>query len=148
MSDKKNAIRRLHAAMANTGDSYIKDEIKQVYGVRSTTEMSEYEINEAIRVINARTGYYQALRNEDMRLWRSKILSALQSMGIYAHEGDFGTVNAFLTDRRVAGKLLYEMSFDELKACYRRIQMIKKRETDTAVMLRAALNTPTPHEKN
>lgn len=65
-----------------------------------------------------------------LRPWRSKVLAALQGLGILAPEGDFTQVNKALANPKLSGKPLYKMDLNELKACYRRIQMWKTKETD------------------
>ncbi len=37
-------------------------------------------------------------------------------LGVYDNTGDWTRVNAFLMDKRIAGKLLYQMTLEELKA--------------------------------
>lgn len=119
---KKAAIRRLHAAIAATGDEYVKDEIKAAYGVKSTTEMTLSQLREATVSIGGRA-VVGGVPIEAVRVWRSKVLAELQAMGITAENGDFSRVNDVLNSQKVAGKLLYEMSIDELKSCFRRLKM-------------------------
>lgn len=62
------------------------------------------------------------------RKLRGGVLKRTQRLGI--DTTDWARVNAFLEDRRIAGKRLYEMTQDELQACIIRLEMIIKKEQD------------------
>lgn len=58
---------------------------------------------------------------------RSGILKRLQKLGI--DTTDWNNVNAYLCDKRIAGKPLYELDSEELQALIRRLeQILKKRD--------------------
>ena len=143
LDEKKTAIKRLHAIIATTRDGYIKQEIKNAYGVQSTKDMTLGQINEAIEALNRRTGYDPSARERERdqkRIWCSKILGSLQALGITAPEGDFTRVNDVLSSPKVAGKLLYQMDLTELKAAYRRLKMWEKKEDARELLTQQEIN--------
>ena len=60
------------------------------------------------------------------------ILYLLDDMGVKAKGNDWAKVNETLLNPRIAGKLLYEMSLEELKECAKRLRAIlNKRKVAT-----------------
>jgi hypothetical protein len=124
----KDRIKRFHAALAGAKLMDYKADMLAAYGVESSKELSPRQADELIRRLNA----MQSSRTktpDNIRRARSVVLTLLNRLGIYADNGDWSTVNRFLLNPRIAGKMLYELNEEELKALSRKLRaMIKKRE--------------------
>ncbi len=59
------------------------------------------------------------------RKLRSKSLLVMQQLGI--DTTDWNRVNAFLMDKRISGKLLFQMSNDEITALISKLEVIKRK---------------------
>jgi len=124
--DKKRQIRVFHALLAKCGALPNKRDIIAAYGAESTKDLTPAQLDELIR----RFGSIADNRDSTpalIRQWRSYVLVELNKCGIYADNNDWGRVNAFLMNKRVAGKLLYEMGLDELKALHKKLIIIARK---------------------
>lgn len=106
-----------------------KADMLGAYGVESSKDLTDEQADELTQRLND----MQLSRKKDtprpIRSARSTALTLINSLGIYATNGDWSRVNQFLLQPRIAGKLLYEMDLDELKALNRKLRsMIKKRQ--------------------
>lgn len=139
MSDsiKKARIRRLRAIWVNQGVDQYRDAILQPYGVHSTADLNLQQLDELIDRFNNKREVTAATR----RL-RSDVMVTLDKLGIYADNGDWKRVNAFLMQPRIAGKLLYQMTDDELLALNKKLRAIlaKKAEQDREINRQKLLN--------
>ena len=121
--DTKQKIRVFHALLAKCGALENKRAIIAAYGVESTKDLTPSQLDELI----ARFSEIVDNRHnvpENIRRWRSYVLTELNKCGIYADNGDWNRVNAFLMNKRVAGKMLYELTIDELKALHKKLRVI------------------------
>jgi len=133
ISEKRVMIHRLLyklGALENKGD------ILKGYGVESTTELTDGQIDTLI----ARLKDSLNKRSEapsDMRKWRSNVLTQLNKCGVYATNNDWTAVNRFILNPRICGKLLYELNVQELKNLYKKLLMVaeKKAENDKNTVL-------------
>jgi len=117
--DIKQKIRQFRAIIAKKGLVDIKDDILAQYGVKSTTELKECQLDELIANLN-NTSAPAEIRDQ-----RSIVLNLLQKLNITGSKLDgWDRVNSFLEQPRIAGKKLYEMNVPELKACASRIRSI------------------------
>lgn len=89
------------------------------HGVESSTQLSVEELEELVSEI-------KCLQSpEDVRKERSGILFLLGKLGIRGSvEEGWDAVNNYLRNPRVAGKTLYEMTYQELVECRKRIRAI------------------------
>jgi hypothetical protein len=89
------------------------------YGVESSTQLSNELMEELIEDVKC----LQA--PEDVRRQRSGILHILSKLGIRGSAEDGWTaVNAYLSSPKIAGKTLYEMTYEELIMCNRKLRTI------------------------
>ena len=73
--------------------------------------------------------------NENITLYRSGVLTRLQKYGV--DTTNWTKVNAFLKQPQVAGKVLYELSIDEMRALITKLEsMIAKKKVKDAELKR------------
>ncbi|MGQ1889157.1 hypothetical protein ACT29H_01820 [Thermophagus sp. OGC60D27] len=129
MMNIKRKRQLLHALLFKLGALPNKKDILSSYGVTSTTELTEQQLDDLIErlkiAINKR---YNTTRT--IRQWRSNVLVMLNKCGVYADNNDWERVNKFLLDKRIAGKMLYEMNIEELKTLYRKLASIAKKRKE------------------
>jgi len=124
---KSKLIQQFHAILAAKGIMDMKADIIGSYGVESTKDLTELQLNELISNLNNKHGQL-------IVKYRSTVLDLL---GVLDVRGSrligWDHVNNYLLQPRVAGKILYEMSMDELKDCAKRLRMIiSKRDANKA----------------
>lgn len=69
--------------------------------------------------------------NADIKIYRSALLKRLQKYGI--DTTDWNKVNGFLRQPRVAGKVMYDLSIDEIKSLIPKLEAINaKRKSEQA----------------
>lgn len=136
-SIKSARIRRLRAIWVKQGIDHYRDAILQPYGVLSTADLSLEQLDELIKRYNNK----REVTAETRRL-RSDVMVTLNKLGIYAENGDWQRVNAFLMQPRIAGKLLYQMSDDEMIALNRKLRamLAKKAKQDAYINKQKLLN--------
>ncbi|MPL87610.1 hypothetical protein SDC9_33611 [bioreactor metagenome] len=134
----KNArVRRLRAMWVKQGIDQYRDAILQEYGVSSTADLNLQQLDELIDRFSNKTEV-----TTHTRTLRSDVMVTLDRLGVYVDNGDWQRVNAFLMQPRIAGKLLYQMSDDELLALNRKLRamLAKKAEQDTEINRLKLLN--------
>lgn len=134
----KNArVRRLRAMWVKQGIDQYRDAILQEYGVSSTADLNLQQLDELIDRFSNKTEV-----TTHTRTLRSDVMVTLDKLGVYVDNGDWQRVNAFLMQPRIAGKLLYQMSDDELLALNRKLRamLAKKAEQDTEINRLKLLN--------
>lgn len=127
---RKHLIRCFHAALAKQGIIQHKEAILSRYDVDSTTKLSIEQLKSLVEEFSENRKF----DTSRLRGLRSELLTILNRMGIYADNSDWAQVNNFCMKH--AGKLLYQMSEDELVKARRQFRSIldwyeqKRRETD------------------
>ena len=66
----------------------------------------------------------------EVRKARSTVLNLLDDMGIKGKGKDWSAVNNYLLQPRIAGKMLYEMSLEELKTCAVKLRAVIRWKAD------------------
>jgi predicted amidohydrolase YtcJ len=129
-------IRTIHALMANAGIMHSKKDILyNTYAVESTTELTPVQMDDFIARLKTLQSKKKAA-SEEIRKGRSMVLRILSRMGIMdttdpsvAHvPTDWKRVNAYLSDPRICGKLLYELNATELDDLARKLRAIERKE--------------------
>ena len=131
MMDIKQKRRVAHALMHKIGALPNKQEVLAAYGVESTKDLSNQQIDDLIERLKQAVSKRYAT-SSDVRKWRSNVLLMLNKCGVYADNNDWTRVNKFLLDKRVAGKMLYELNVDEMKALYRKLVKIAQKVKEEA----------------
>lgn len=131
----------IHKLLFKMGALESKTDLLRSYGVKSTTELSEQTIDEIIaRLKYGVTNRYAA--SDELKQQRSRALVLINKCGIYATNNDWTAVNRFMLDSRIAGKLLYELSVEEIKTLCKKLRLIadKKAAQDKHNVLHISLN--------
>lgn len=103
-------MRKLHALLRELNMTSHKASLLEGYGVEHASELTEAQLRELVeQLVKFRDG-----ANADVRAMRSQVLSQLQRIGVYADNRDWHRVNEYLLQPRIAGKLLYQMTYSEL----------------------------------
>jgi hypothetical protein len=126
----------VHKLLWKLGATKSKTAFLEEYGVTSTTELNDEEIDHLIqRLQNSVDNRYNS--SKELRYWRSCALSLLNKCGVYVTNNDWDRVNNFMLDSRICGKLLYELTVDELKALCSKLRSIasKKESHDKQVLI-------------
>jgi hypothetical protein len=142
LSDMSNSIksarvRRLRAIWIKLGIDQYRDAILESYDVTSTADLSVQQLDELIDRYNN-----QAPASEHVRRQRAVLLTLLNKLGIYTTNGDWKAVNAFLMQPRIAGKLMFNMSSDEMNVLEKKLRSIltKKEVQDAEINRQKLLN--------
>lgn len=139
VSQRNQLYRKLYAVLNELGITHSKRDILASYGVDSTRHLSDTELIDVVdRVQNMKLQKLSA--DSRLRELRSQALTILNQMGIYATNNDWSQVNTFLMDNRIAGKLLYELTVNELEKLMPKLRSIaakfkEKQETEKHLML-------------
>lgn len=133
MSTKSKLVRQLRAIWLSQGIDDQREAILTTYGVASTSELNESELKELIDHFSMEVD-----SKEDIRKNRSIVIMLLQRIGVYNNDGDWKKVNRYLLDKRIAGKLMYQMDVKELKTLALKLRGIEQKENSAA--LKAKLN--------
>lgn len=110
-----------------SGKTYIdKDDMVLQFTDGRTThinEMTNAEFEEMCDTISERNLQDRNSYKEKVRKARSSVLLRIGRLGINTVD-NWDEVNAFLMSPKIAGKLLYEMSLDELKSLVKKLEAI------------------------
>lgn len=92
-----------------------------------TNELTEAEANYLAGWLNgngqeALKSKADEMQQKNLKFYRSAVLKRLQKMGI--NTSDWGRVNAFLSDRRIAGQPLYAMSVESMKTLIPKLEKL------------------------
>ena len=125
-SMSKNAkVRQLRALWIKQGCDKYREDILEPFGVTSTKDLTEPQLDRLIATFSHDRKSDAPL---EVRNARSVILKLLMDMGIYDNSGDWKRVNAFMMDKRISGKLLYQMSMEEMKALTAKLRAIIEKD--------------------
>ena len=126
--EKSKKVQRLRAIWISQGIDNHREAILEGYGVSSTADLNVAQLDELIRQYSAE---YHKSASEDTRNLRSSILTLLTRLGVYNTSDDWAAVNQFMMDKRIAGKLMYQCTDDELRILKRKLHnIIRKTEQD------------------
>lgn len=120
--NKKAKIRQLRALWIKQGCDQYRDSIIAPFGVTSTADLKEEDLD---RLINTFSHDRKSDVPQDVREQRSLVLKLLTEMGIYHNDGDWKPVNEFLMEKKIVGKVLYQLSLEDLKKLVAKLRSIK-----------------------
>ncbi|MHB9005070.1 MAG: hypothetical protein ACYC6C_13620 [Coriobacteriia bacterium] len=103
--NKSHKISKLRSLWIRQGIDEQRSVILEQYGVTSTAELSEQQLDELIQKFTQNKNFVSA----ETRYYRSIILKLLTEIGIYDHKG----------------KLLFQMSIEEMKELQKKLRSIK-----------------------
>lgn len=124
-------IARLHMMYKQRGLS--RDEHKAMLAqltdgrTDKTNELTEAEANYLAGWLNGNgqetlKAKADEIKQKNLKFYRSAVLKRLQKLGI--DTSDWGRVNAFLGDRRIAGQPLYAMSVETMKSLIPKLEKL------------------------
>lgn len=125
MDTRKPKIRQLRALWIKQGCDQFREYILEPYGVTSTADLTEPQLDELI------LRFSHDVKSEvpvDVRNARSLVLKLLTELGVYDNTCDWKHVNAYLLDKRIAGKLLFQMSVDEMRGLATKLRAILQKK--------------------
>jgi len=123
--DTQAKIRQFHAILAKKGLLDLKHDIIAEYGVKSSKDLTEMQLDELINKLQT-VSVTQELRDA-----RSKVLNLLNKLGITGSKQDgWEKVNNYLLQPRISGKKLYEMTSKELNDTSLRLRSIIYKQKD------------------
>lgn len=130
-------IVKFHILLKELKLEHEKDAMLSGYGVSSSKDLSAAELEALIQSLETLKEKYKEKTSPAVRRLRSQVLNNLANIGI-VNEGNaqnyWSRVNKYLSQPRIAGKLLYEMNEAELEACRRKLfavaKEVKRREQD------------------
>jgi hypothetical protein len=126
--DKKLKIKTFHALLARTGLISYKHDMLGSYGVESTSDLECWELDELIDKLRQQESEQRREHDAELRNLRSTVLTILQRMGIYQDNGSWDRVNKYLTNPRIAGKVLYRLTADEMRELIRKLRTIERKQ--------------------
>lgn len=125
-STTKTLMRRFYGLLAEKGMRQHKESILAGFEVTSTKDLTDNQLLALIetltRMESPKTDIPKPLREA-----RSAVLKCLEALDVKAINGDWSYVNNYLKQPRIAGKVLYQCSLEELKALIPKLKMIAKR---------------------
>lgn len=124
--DRNLMYRKMHAILRELGIQSAKPHILAGYGVDHTSELSDQDLQHLVDRLEEMKTNRMNYQDTELKHWRSVLMNLLNRYGVYATADDWNHVNRFLLDKRVSGKLLYEMNLQELKQCCVRVRAILK----------------------
>jgi len=125
--DIKQKRRVAHALMYKAGALPNKRDILAGYGVESSKDLTDRQMDELIERLKEAVSKRKTTP-PDVRQWRSNVMTMLNKCGVYADQNDWQRVNKFLLDKRIAGKLLYEMTVPEMKELHRKLASVARKK--------------------
>lgn len=123
-NDKLKQKRRVfHALLAKNMMLSAKSYMLESYGVRSSLELGESALDELIGRLRKIMGEKEADTDKEVRHLRHKCLRIMAEIGVDTQ--DWENVNKFVLNPRVAGKHLYDMDENELRALRLKLYAIR-----------------------
>lgn len=104
-----------------------KDDIVMQFTEGRTTHMSEMTNAEFHEMCDAIEGRFnRSVYEQQLKKARSAVLYRVGKLGINTID-NWDEINAFLLSPKIAGKVLYEMSLEEMKELTRKLEAILKK---------------------
>lgn len=132
-TEHSRKVRAIRAIWHKMGIDQYRADILSAYGVISTKDLTNAQLDELIKKYSQE---YNRPANDDIRKLRSEILTLLQKLGIYATNNDWTAVNNYLLSDKIAGKLLMQLSIDEMLKLRKKLHSI----TDKNEVTKAEIN--------
>ncbi len=127
-------VRTLRALWIKQGIDQHREAILEAYNVTSTTALSDAQLEELIAKYR-----HTPPANDEIRRLRSEVLTVLNKLGIYVDNNDWSHVNNYLMDKRIAGKLMYQMDACELSSLSKKLRSILRKKSHS-IKINQSLN--------
>jgi len=136
-TERRGKAAKLRAIWISQGIDNYRSSILEPYGVTSTAQLNIEQLDELIKNYSAE---YHKPANDEIRKLRSRVMVVLERIGIYKSKEDWAAVNAYLLQKRIAGKMMYQLNADELNVLLRKLHSIaKKKESEEKDELRLTI---------
>jgi len=122
-SNHNARVRQLRALWIKQGIDQYRDAILEPYGVGSTADLNDAQLDELINRYDP-GALAKSAATPEIRALRSELLGICQQMGIYQTNNDWGKVNAFFMNKKIAGKMLWQLGEPELLMLRRKLHSI------------------------
>jgi hypothetical protein len=131
-------LKKFHALLRQTGQTAYKEAMVAGFGKASSKDLNTDELSALCATLEAKiktSSKAIADAPKSLRKKRSMCLEVLREMRIWDGK-NWNAVNDYVVQKRVAGKLLFECTEDELTELYKKLKVIqghlnKKQETAT-----------------
>lgn len=120
--EKSKKVQELRSAWISLGIDNMRQDIIKPYGVESTKDLTIEQLDALLKRFSAK--YFRTPPDSEGRRLRSIALTLLTKYGVYFNNDDWHRVNRFLMDRRIAGKLMFEMDTNDLNALIRKLRVM------------------------
>ena len=108
-----------------------KEAILSRYGVERIRDLDARQLDELIDGLKPQERKRKTTDAPfEVRQARSTVLSLLDDLGIKPKNGNWQAVNDYLLKPRIAGKVLYAMTEEELKTCAVRLRSVIRWKAD------------------
>ncbi len=118
---RKQKVQQLRATWISQGIDTLRGQIIERFDVTSTADLTEQQLDELLHEFSAK---YQQEPTAEVRRMRSEVMTLLTRYGTYRTDDDWVRVNRFLLDKRIAGKLLFQLSIPEMQALKRKLHKL------------------------
>lgn len=125
-TETKTLIRRFYGLLAEKNLRHQKDALLDGFGVESTKDLT---INQLLALIETLTRIESPKTevSKELREARSAVLKALETLDVKAINNNWDHVNNYLKQPRIAGKVLYQCTVEELKALIPKLKIIARK---------------------
>jgi uncharacterized protein YecA (UPF0149 family) len=123
METIKRKRQRFNALLYYAKMREAKEGLLAGYNAESTSELTEQQLDELIERVQAIIDEKGADADKIVRQWRHKCLRMIAECKVNTQ--DWNAVNAFMMDPRIAGKLIPELSLNELQALHRKLHNVR-----------------------
>jgi hypothetical protein len=123
---QKNSL--VHVLMQKAGVREHKESILEPYGVESVTVLEEAHIDELIERLQRLPELKKTDTPKAVRQLRSTVILAAEAYlnTKISDPESWGRFNGLLLNKRIAGKMLWELTEDELKTVNKKIRALTK----------------------
>lgn len=137
---RNKKLQQLHLTLLKLKALDCKKSLVGQYGVESSRDLSDKQLDQLInRLEEGASNRYTV--DPIIKEWRSNVLVHLTKYGIYTDNNDWARVNEFLMDKRIAGKMLYEMNAAEMRTLCKKLRsMTGKRKEKQLDEIYLAMN--------
>ena len=105
-----------------------KAHILDGYGVSSTLDLTDKQLDELIDRIRSIIDRKKTVVPKEMREWRHKCLRMMTKCSV--NTNDWNSVNAFMEDKKICGRHLYELNLQELVILHRKLHNVALRKKE------------------
>lgn len=126
---RNKKLQQLHLTLIKLKAVQYKGMIVGRYDVESSKDLTDAQLDDLLNSLEAGAAN-KYTTDKGVKTWRSNVLVQLNKYGIYTDNSDWSRVNEFLLDKRVAGKLLYELNVDEMKDLVKKLISMTRKKQD------------------